>query len=68
MDFLKLTDRMMPDQKTLINIKKIITVERDDNDETVITVFGKETPVFVTETPEEIWEMLNNQQRKKLNE
>ena len=68
MDFLKLTDRMMADQKILVNIKKIITVERDDNDETVITVFGKQTCVFVTETPEEIWEMLNTQQRKKLNE
>ncbi len=68
MDFLKLTDRMMADQKILVNIKKIITVERDDNDETVITVFGKQTRVFVTETPEEIWEMLNTQQRKKLNE
>ncbi len=68
MDFLKLTDRMMPDQKILVNIKKIITVERNDNDETVITLFGKNTRVFVTETPEEIWGMLNNQQRKNLNE
>lgn len=68
MAFLKLTDKLMPDQKILINIKKIITVERDNNDETVITVFGNDTRVFVTETPEEIWEMLNKQPRKNLNE
>lgn len=57
----------MPDQKILINIKRIITVERDD-DKTVIMVSDKSARVLVTETPEEIWEMLNKQQRKKLNE
>lgn len=67
MDFLKLTDKLMPDQKILINIKRIITVERDD-DKTVIMVSDKSARVLVTETPEEIWEMLNKQQRKKLNE
>ena len=67
MDFLKLTDKMMPDQKILININRIITVERDD-DVTVIMLFGRETRVLVTETPEEIWEMLNKLQRKSLNE
>ena len=67
MDFLKLTDKMMPDQKILININRIITVERDD-DVTVIMLFGREARVFVTETPEEIWEMLNKLQRKSLNE
>lgn len=67
MDFLKLTDKLMPDQKILINIKRIITVERDD-DKTVIMVSGKSARVLVTETPEEIWEMLNKQQRKNLNE
>lgn len=67
MDFLKLTDKLMPDQKILINIKRIITVERED-DETVIMVSDKSARVLVTETPEEIWEMLNKQQRKKLNE
>ena len=67
MDFLKLTDKMMPDQKILININRIITVERDD-DVTVITLFGREARVLVTETPEEIWEMLNKLQRKSLNE
>ena len=54
MDFLKLTDKMMPDQKILININRIITVERDD-DVPVIMLFGKEARVLVTETPEEIW-------------
>ena len=67
MDFLKLTDKLMPNQKILINIKRILTVERD-NDETVIMVFGRSARVLVTETPEEIWEMLNKQQRKNLNE
>ena len=67
MDFLKLTDKMMPDQKILININRIITVERDD-DVTVIMLFGGEARVLVTETPEEIWEMLNKLQRKSLNE
>lgn len=67
MDFLKLTDKLMPNQKILINIKRILTVERD-NDETVIMVFGRAARVLVTETPEEIWEMLNKQQRKNLNE
>ncbi len=67
MDFLKLTDKMMPDQKILININRIITVERDD-DVTVIMLFGRESRVLVTETPEEIWEMLNKLQRKSLNE
>lgn len=67
MDFLKLTDKLMPDQKILINIKRIITVERDD-DKTVIMVSDKSARVLVTETPEEIWEMLNKQQRKNLNE
>ena len=57
----------MPNQKILINIKRILTVERD-NDETVIMVFGRAARVLVTETPEEIWEMLNKQQRKNLNE
>lgn len=67
MDFIKLTDKMMPDQKILININRIITVERDD-DVTVIMLFGGEARVLVTETPEEIWEMLNKLQRKSLNE
>ena len=67
MDFLKLTDKMTPDQKILININRIITVERDD-DVTVIMLFGGEARVLVTETPEEIWEMLNKLQRKSLNE
>ena len=67
MDLLKLTDKMMPDQKILININRIITVERDD-DVTVIMLFGREARVLVTETPEEIWEMLNKLQRKSLNE
>lgn len=67
MDFLKLTDKMMPDQKILININRIITVECDD-DVTVIMLFGRESRVLVTETPEEIWEMLNKLQRKSLNE
>lgn len=67
MDFLKLTDKMMPDQKILININRIITVERDD-DVTVIMLLGREARVLVTETPEEIWEMLNKLQRKSLNE
>ncbi len=68
MDFLKLTDGMMKDQKILINIKHIVTVERKDEDETAITVFGKSYSVYVTETPEEIWGMLNKQQRTSLNE
>lgn len=67
MDFLKLTDKLMPDQKILININRIITVERDD-DTTVIMLFGRAARVLVAETPEEIWEMLNKMQRKKLNE
>lgn len=67
MDFLKLTDKLMPDQKILININRIITVERDD-DTTVIMLFGRAARVLVAETPEEIWEMLNKMQRKNLNE
>lgn len=67
MDFLKLTDKLMPDQKILININRIITVERED-DTTVIMLFGRAARVLVAETPEEIWEMLNKMQRKNLNE
>lgn len=67
MDFLKLTDKLMPDQKILININRIITVERDD-DTTVIMLFGRAARVLVAETPEENWEMLNKMQRKNLNE